>query len=94
MVTRLERPLRRELSVEGKPYVLTITPTGFVLAEKGRRKGYEMNWVSFVSGDAALSTALNASIAMAPRAPKTVEKPGAAPAASRRPARSRAPDIK
>jgi hypothetical protein len=66
MVTKLDASLKRALSIEGKPYVVTITPTGFVLTEKGRRKGFEMDWVSFVSGDAALATALTASIANAP----------------------------
>jgi hypothetical protein len=66
MVTKLDASLKRALSIDGKPYVVTITPTGFVLTEKGRRKGFEMDWVSFVSGDAALATALNASIANAP----------------------------
>ena len=71
MVTMLNTPLKRELSIDGKPYVLTVTPTGFLLTEKGRRKGLAMDWVAFVSGDAALATALAASIANAPpvRAP-------------------------
>ena len=94
MITNLERPLRRALMVDGKPYVLTITPTGFLLTEKGRRKGYEMDWDSFVSGDAALSTALNASIAKAPPARKAVANPAPAPAATRRPVKSGARGVK
>jgi hypothetical protein len=70
MVTKLDTPLRRALSIDGKPYVLTITPTGFLLTEKGRRKGFEMDWMSFVSGDAALATGLAASLANAPSARK------------------------
>jgi hypothetical protein len=68
MVTRLETPLKREIAIGGEPYVLTITPTGFLLTEKGRRKGYEMDWSAFVAGETALATALNASIANAPPA--------------------------
>ena len=74
MVTKLDTPLKRALSIDGKPYVLTITPTGFLLTEKGRRKGFEMDWMSFVSGDAALATGLAASLANAPPARR-----GAAP---------------
>jgi hypothetical protein len=80
MVTKLESPLKRALSIDGRPYVLTITPTGFLLVEKGRRKGYEMDWMSFVSGDAALATALNASIAQAPAVRKSFESRGQAAA--------------
>ena len=73
MITKLEAPLRRELSIDGQPYVLTITPSGFQLTQKGRRKGHEMDWRAFVSGEAALATALNASLASAP-APRRVTR--------------------
>jgi hypothetical protein len=90
MITKLEGPLRRELSIQGKPYVLTITPSGFLLTQKGRRKGYEMNWQAFVSGETALATALTASLAASPPARRSrpgdhasathAETPAAAPA--------------
>ena len=62
MTTKLEAPLRREIEIEGKPYTLTITPQGFKLVPKGRRKGYALGWEAIVSGDAALAIALNASL--------------------------------
>jgi hypothetical protein len=62
MATKLERPLKREIEVEGKPYMLTISPQGMKLVPKGRRKGHEIAWKDLVSGDAALATALNASL--------------------------------
>lgn len=75
MTTKLDSPLKRELSVMGKPYTLTVSPEGLNLALKGRRKGYQLAWADLVSGDAALATALNASLA---RAPKPESKPVAA----------------
>jgi hypothetical protein len=65
MTTRLDKPLKRELAIAGKAYRLTITPTGFALVLKGHRKGQELRWIDLVSGDAALATALNASLAQA-----------------------------
>jgi hypothetical protein len=62
MATKLERPLRRELELDGKPYMLTISPQGMKLVPKGKRKGIEIAWKDFVSGDVALATALNASL--------------------------------
>ena len=62
MTTRLESPLKREVTIKGEPYRLTISPIGLHLARKGRRKGYELSWLDFVNGDAALATALNASV--------------------------------
>lgn len=41
MATKLDKPLKREIQIGGKPYVLTITPE---------------------RGEAALATALNASL--------------------------------
>ena len=73
MTTKLDGELRRELTIGRDDYTLTLSPTGFVLAVKGRRKGLEIAWADLVSGDAALATALNASLTanLAPRAPKT-----------------------
>jgi hypothetical protein len=62
MATKLEKPLKREIQVSGKPYVLTITPEGLKLVPKGKRKGQELSWEAFVSGEAALAVALNASL--------------------------------
>jgi hypothetical protein len=62
MTTILDRPLKRELAINGHPYTLTILPTGFVLALKGRRKGFELNWADLISGDSAMAMALNASL--------------------------------
>ena len=62
MATKLEGELKRELLIDNTPYTLTVTPDKFVLALKGRRKGVEIMWADVVSGDAALATALNASL--------------------------------
>ena len=62
MTTKLVRPFQRELEVNGEKYTLTLDPDGFKLVAKGRRKGIELKWESIVGGDAALATALNASV--------------------------------
>lgn len=62
MTTRLDKPLRREIEVDGKLYTVTIDAHGLKLVEKGRRKGDELLWKDIVSGDAALSAALSASL--------------------------------
>ena len=61
-MTKLEGTLRREISIDGKPFSLAISPEGLKLTEKGRRKGYELRWKDLVSGEAALAVALNASV--------------------------------
>ena len=62
MTTKLEGQLKREINVGDDAYTLTLLPEGFVLARKGRRKGLEIRWSDLVSGEAALATALNASL--------------------------------
>ena len=44
MTTKLERPLKREIVVDDKPYTLTVDANGLKLVEKGRRNGQEMTW--------------------------------------------------
>jgi hypothetical protein len=75
MTTKLEGPLKRALAIDGDPYVLTITPDGLTLVPKGKRKGYSLAWNAFVSGEAALATALNASLLVAPAKSPASKKP-------------------
>ena len=44
MTTKLERPLKREIVIDEKPYTLTIDAAGLKLVEKGRRNGQEVSW--------------------------------------------------
>jgi len=62
MATKLDKPLKREIDVAGKPYMLTIAPAGLKLVPKGKRKGHELSWDALVNGEAALAAALNASL--------------------------------
>ena len=73
MTTKLEKPLRREITIDGEPHVITITPLGLKLTGKGKRKGIELEWRALVSGDAALAVALNASL-REPRRGRTAER--------------------
>jgi hypothetical protein len=62
MTTKLERELKREITIDGTAYTVTLSPVSITLVLKGRRKGLEINWVDLVSGEAALATALNVSL--------------------------------
>jgi hypothetical protein len=66
MATKLEKPLRREIRVGDEAYIVTIAPEGLKLTAKGKRKGLEMAWADMVNGQAALATALNASLERMP----------------------------
>jgi hypothetical protein len=62
MATKLDKHLKREIEIEGQPFMLTISPEGLKIVPKGKRNGLELAWKALVSGDAALATALNASL--------------------------------
>jgi hypothetical protein len=61
-MVRLDKPMRREVLVGDEAYTLTIDPAGLKLVQKGRRHGLVLEWKDLVSGDAALATALKASL--------------------------------
>ena len=62
MTTKLDKPLKREVEVDGEAYVVTISPEGLKLVPKGKRKGHEVTWKDLRSGQAALAAALGASL--------------------------------
>ena len=62
MATKLDKTLKRELDVNGEPYMLTISPEGLKVVPKAKRNGIELAWKDLVSGQAALAAALNASL--------------------------------
>lgn len=61
-MTPLDKPLKRELQIGGIDYTLVLDPDGLKLTEKGHRRGVELLWKDLVSGDAALASALKASL--------------------------------
>ena len=76
VTTKLDGSLKRELLIGGDAYTLSLSQQGFTLALKGRRKGLDIRWADLVSGEAALATALNASLtaSIEPRGEKVTTK--------------------
>jgi hypothetical protein len=62
MTTRLDRPLKREIELNGVPYTLTLAADGLKIVEKGKRKGTEYRWEQLLSGEVALVAGLRESI--------------------------------
>ena len=61
-MTPLDKPLRREVTIDGKSYTLVLDSTGLKLTPRGHRNGVELLWKDLASGDAAIASALNASV--------------------------------
>ena len=51
-MTKLDKPLRRELAIGDKAYTITIAPEGLKITEKGHRKGIELKWPDLVNAHA------------------------------------------
>ena len=62
MTTRLDKPLKREVEVDGTLYTVTMSPEGVKVVAKGRRKGHELSWRDIISGDARLAQDLQISL--------------------------------
>jgi len=59
----LDKQLRRQVTVDGVNYTLAVDPEGFRLTGKGKRNPeVELRWRDLLSGEAAMATALNASL--------------------------------
>jgi hypothetical protein len=78
-MTPLDKPLKRALSVDGRDYVIVLTPDALKITRKGHRLGVELKWLNLVSGESALAVALHASIGKfqddAPPAKSTGRRP-------------------
>ena len=56
-MTRLDKPLRREIRIGDKAYTVTLTPLTMKLAEKGHRNGVQVYWADLVCEGAGRTTA-------------------------------------
>jgi hypothetical protein len=52
MATKLNKQLKREIEVDGKPYMITLSPEGVKLTEKGKRLGREHTWKDLLGNGA------------------------------------------
>ena len=67
MTTVLDKELKRQVTVDGNDYTVTLGPEGLRLTGKGKRKPeVELRWRDLLSGEAALAVALNASLSKKP----------------------------
>ena len=96
LMTPLDKSLKRVLKINGRDYVITLTPDALKVTQKGHRLGVELKWPDLVSGESALAVALHASIGKfqdapppVPHAPKDAARPIAKPKATAAIARRR-----
>jgi hypothetical protein len=52
-MTKLDRPIKREIAIDGKPHVVTISPDGIKVVPKGCRIGQSRAWAQFGNAEPA-----------------------------------------
>jgi hypothetical protein len=62
MATKLEKTLKREIDIDGKAYMVAISPEGVKVTQKGFRRGPELSWRSIISGEAETGQQLRGSL--------------------------------
>ena len=50
MTTKLEKPIKREIEIDGEPFTVTITPQGVRLTRKRFRSGKVVSWKAILEG--------------------------------------------
>lgn len=88
MVTVLDRPLRRVVTIGDAAYVVTISNDGLRLVQKGHRKGVEISWQDVLEGEPMLRAQLQKSLDASGGKPKAKAEAssGATPPAQSGPA--------
>ena len=51
MTTKLTKPIRREVEIDGETYTLTISAEGVRLTRKRFRSGKALSWRAFLNGE-------------------------------------------
>jgi hypothetical protein len=52
MTTKLTKPIRREIEIDGEPYTLVVSPEGVRLLKKRFRSGRAISWRALLAGEA------------------------------------------
>src|SRR6266513_2372951 len=62
MATKLEKTLKREIEIDGKAYMVAISPQGVKVTQKGFRRGPELTWGGVISGEAEMGEQLKCAV--------------------------------
>jgi hypothetical protein len=93
-MTPLHSTLKRAVDINGREYVLTLTPDHLRLTLKGKRNGVDLAWADLVNGEAALAIALRASVGAIKLDSEDTSRQGAPKLAGNPVARGAAPEKK
>jgi hypothetical protein len=54
-MTPLDKPLKRQIDVEGQAFTVTMDATGIKITKKAHRNGMEVRWADLIKNDPTLA---------------------------------------
>jgi hypothetical protein len=53
-MTPLDKPLKRQIDIDGQPFTLTLDATGIKITKKAHRNGIEVHWADLIKNDPSM----------------------------------------
>jgi hypothetical protein len=54
-MTPLDKPLKRQIDVDGQAFTVTLDATGIKITKKAHRNGMEVRWADLIKNDPTLA---------------------------------------
>jgi hypothetical protein len=54
-MTPLDKPLKRQIDVEGQAFTVTLDASGIKITKKAHRNGIEVRWADLIKNDPSLA---------------------------------------
>jgi hypothetical protein len=54
-MTPLDKPLKRQIDIEGQAFTVTLDATGIKITKKAHRNGIEVHWADLIKNDPSMS---------------------------------------
>ena len=55
-MTPLDKPLKRQIDVEGQAFTVTLDADGIKITKKAHRNGIEVRWADLIGNDSTLAS--------------------------------------
>jgi hypothetical protein len=55
-MTPLDKPLKRQIDVEGQAFTVTLDATGIKITKKAHRNGIEVRWADLIKNDPEMAS--------------------------------------
>ena len=57
-MTPLDKPLKRQIDIQGQPFTVILDATGIKITKKAHRNGIEVHWADLIRNDPSMAAEL------------------------------------